>query len=259
MTWFLRINQQGKITCRLHSCPLQCPKPTVQQHSTSSPDPRELWARSTLYRVVFVLPQIASFLFQGLQRDLHLHWRHQPRGRCQHPSLSMYSEIYIGNYFLSFLELKGFQWKPLHCQCHWQWEWLIACCTKVPAKRKLIYMWHIPYFAFLLLVWLFVWFMVWLCTAHSQGMLNLAPCFPYVLFFLTYGICVWLCNASLSSVPFMQGTDRSCCASCRNAISLFMTTSLLPGGIYQKPKQTSQSKGKTRRNRAFFFFFFLAR
>ena len=87
-----------KITCRWHSCQPQCPKPTVQQHSTSSPDPRKLWARSTLYRVVFVLPQIASFLFQGLQRDLHLHWHHQPRGRCQHPSLLMWSEIYIGNY-----------------------------------------------------------------------------------------------------------------------------------------------------------------
>ena len=44
------------------------------------------------------LPQTASFLFRGLQRDLHLHWHHQPRGRCQHPSRFMLSEIYVGNF-----------------------------------------------------------------------------------------------------------------------------------------------------------------
>ena len=32
------LSKWRKITCRWHNCPPQCPKPTVQQHSTSSPD-----------------------------------------------------------------------------------------------------------------------------------------------------------------------------------------------------------------------------
>ena len=41
---------------------------------------------------------------------------------------------------------------------------------------------HVIYslFSLLFLVCLFVWFMV--CTAHSQGMLNIAPCFPNYVF-----------------------------------------------------------------------------